>query len=295
MGTPERLTIAMLQRRLPKPGAEASTYEDFFKAVAQLMAVELQLYNSVPVTCSVAGETMKTFTEAEEQLSVYALASDQGKLRVWFNADRSFDNLLCELCLGGSGMPEAEEDGVRPPSNFERRFRLNVLRKLMASIPMAAKRANNVDLEVAIDEEDEPGVPPEKLTGSNCVEVKFEVNAFSFTAQITLLFLESELAKSIGESGRAAGARGPTAAQALTDCRFAVEAYLKPRQITLDQIVALEVGQVIPLSVGITEPVMLSCENKPVFRASINLSGDQVQLSLLSEILESRRKTDVAA
>ena len=295
MGFPERLTIGMLQRKLPKPGVEASSYEDFFKMVAQLIAVELQLYNSVPVKCIVAGESHKSFPDTEEQRNVFDLVSDAGKLRIWYDAERSFDNLLCELCLGGSGAPEPQEDGVRPPSNFERRFRKNVLRKLMASVPMAAKRSNNVDLEVAVDSEEDLNAPPEKLAGRDCLEVKFQINAFSFSSEITLMFLASELEKSIGGKAKATDAKGPTAAQALTDCRFALEVYLKPRQITLDQIVNLEVGQVIPLSVGISEPVMLSCENKPVFRAMINLSGDALQLSLMSEILESRRKTDVAA
>ena len=295
MGSPERLTIAMLQRKLPKPDAEASTFEDFFKTVAQLMAVELQLYNSVPVRCSVIGENAKIFPETEDTKNMFALVSPAGKVRIWYEADRSFDNLLCELCLGGTGVPEPEEDGIRPPSNFERRFRLNVLRKLVALVPLAAKRANNVDMEVAVDTEEDLGAPPEKLAGKACVEVKFQVNAFSFTSEITLMFLESELVASLGGNARAASSNSVTARQALNDCRFVVEAYLKPRQITLDQIVNLEVGQVLPLSVGIMEPVMLSCENKPVFRATINLDGDKVKLSLLSEIIESRRKTDVAA
>lgn len=295
MGSPERLTIGMLQQKLPKPGVEASSYEDFFKMVAQLMAGELQLYNSVPVKCTVAYEGHKFFPDTEEQRNVFGMTSEAGKLRVWYDAERSFDNLLCELCLGGTGTPEPQEDGVRPPSNFERRFRKNVLRKLMAAIPMAAKRANNVDIEVATDAEEDVNAPPEKLAGKDCVEVKFQINAFSFSSEITIMFLASELEKSLGGQAKAAQTRGPTAAQALNDCRFAVEAYLKPRQITLDQIVNLEVGQVIPLAVGISEPVMLSCENKPVFRAVINLSGETLQLSLLSEILESRRKTDVAA
>lgn len=295
MGSPERLTIAMLQRKLPKPDAEASTFEEFFKTFAQLMAAELQLYNSVPVKCSVLGENAKTFPETEDKKNLFSLVSSAGKVRIWYDADRSFDHLLCELCLGGSGVPEPEEDGVRPPSNFERRFRLNVLKKLMGSVPLAAKRAHNVDLEVALDTEEDLGAPPERLAGKKCVEVKFQVNAFSFTSEMTLLFLESELVASLGGNARAASSRAVTAAQALNDCRFIVAAYLKPRQITLDQIVGLEVGQVIPLSVGIMEPVTLSCENKPVFRATINLDGDKVKLSLLSEILESRRKTDVAA
>jgi flagellar motor switch protein FliM len=295
MGNPERLTIAMLQQKLPQPNVEASSFEDFYKTVAQLMAAELQLYNSVPVKCTIVGEKLKPLPEVEENRNVFALASEAGKFRIWYDADRSFDHLLCELCLGGSGVPEPQEDGIRPPSNFERRFRSNVLRKLMASVPLAAKRANNVDLEVAIDTEEDLGAPPEKLAGENSVEVTIQVNAFSFTSEITLTFLESELVKCLGGRARAASAKAITAAQALNDCRFAVEAYLKPRQITLDQIVNLEIGQVIPLSVGIGEPVMLSCENKPVFRATISLNGDKVQLSLLSEILESRRKTDVAA
>ena len=295
MGNPERLTIGMLQQKLPKPGVEASSFEDFFKMVAQLMAVELQLYNSVPVKCTIIGEKLKPLPVVEEAKNVFAFVSDEGKLRVWYDADRSFDNLLCELCLGGSGVPEHQEDGIRPPSNFERRFRANVLRKLMASVPLAAKRANNVDLEVAIDTDEDLAAPPEKLAGKTSVEVTVQVNAFSFTSEITLTFLESELVKCLGGNARMASAKQVTAAQALNDCRFAVEAYLKPRQITLDQIVNLEIGQVIPLSVGIAEPVMLSCENKPVFQATISLNGDEVQLSLLSEIFESRRKTDVAA
>ena len=295
MGSPERLTIAMLQRKLPKPELGASTYENFFNLFAQLMAAELQLYNSVPVRCSVISEKPKAFPDSEEGMNVFALAANADKLRIWYDADRSFDYLLCELCLGGTGVPEPEEDGVRPPSRFERRFRLNVLQKLLALVPMAAKRASNVELDVAVGNEEEIGALPEKLAGNGCVEVKFQINAFTFTSEISLLFLESELAKCLGGHATAFNAKTVTAAQALNDCRFAVEAYLKPRQITLDQVVNLEVGQVIPLSVGITEPVILSCENKPVFRATINLNGDNVQLSLISEILESRRKTDVAA
>ena len=295
MASPERLTIAMMQRKLPTPELAASSYEDFYNLLAQLMAAELQLYNSVPVKCSVVGEKSRVFPESEEGMNVFALAANSDKLRIWYDAERRFDYLLCELCLGGTGTPEPEEDGVRPPSKFERRFKQNVLRKLLALIPTAAKRTSNVELDVAFENEDEIDAFPEKLAGRACVEVKFQVNVFALTAEITLLFLESELAKCLGGRVGAVGAGTATAAQALNDCRFAVEAYLKPRQITLDQVFNLEVGQVIPLSVGITEPVMLSCENKPVFQATINLHGGNVQLSLISEILESRRKTDVAA
>src|SRR5947199_4881393 len=114
MASPERLTIAMLQRKLPKPDAEASTFEDFFKTVAQLMAAELQLYNSVPVKCSIVGEKPRLFPEGEENKNLFSLLSPVGKVRIWYEADRSFDHLLCELCLGGSGVPEPEQDGVRP-------------------------------------------------------------------------------------------------------------------------------------------------------------------------------------
>ncbi len=295
MEEPERLTIAYLQKKLPQPRSDALNFEDFFEDLAKSVASELQLYNSVPVQCSVASERVTVFPETPENRNMFLLASKAGKLRIWYEADRSFDYLLCELCLGGSGVPEPEEDGVRPPSNFEKRFRLNVLKKLLASVPLSAKRANNVDLEVAIETEDPPGTKPEKLAGKNLVEVKLQVSAFSFSSEITLQFLEQELVQSLGSNAKSTGTKSVTAGQALSDCRFAVEAFLKPRQITLDQIINLQIGQVIPLDVGIMEPVMLACENKPVFRATISLDGEKVNLSLMTEILESRRKTDVAA
>lgn len=295
MEAAEPLTIAYLQKKLPQPRSDALNFEDFFEEVAKSVAGELQLYNSVPVQCAVASERVTVFPDTPDSKNLFVLASKAGKLRIWYDADRSFDYLLCELCLGGTGVPEPEEEGERPPSNFEKRFRLNVLKKLLASVPLAAKRANNADLEVAIETEDPPGTKPEKLAGKNVVEVKFQVSAFSFSSEITLQFLEQEMVASLGGNAKATGSKSVTAGQALSDCRFAVEAFLKPRQITLDQIIRLEVGQVIPLEIGIMEPVVLACENKPVFRATISLEGDKVNLSLMTEILESRRKTDVAA
>jgi|GEM_PF-4359324 len=286
------LTFEYLQKILPKPAGEVSHFGEFFNAVAQSVAIEMQLYNSVPVKCEVIGEKSGIFGTPEEARSCTVLLSKSGKIHIWFSADRSFDQLLCELCLGGTGVPEPDEEGVRPPSNFERRFRLNLLRKLLALVPLAAKRASNAELEVAVTDEAE-NITQEKYVNKSCLEVVLQLSAFTFTSEISLQFIESELVQSLDTSGEPDATKKVTARSVLDDCRFNFEAYLKPREIALQEVIMLKVGQVIPLGIGISEPIALSCEGKPVFQAVIDLSGDKIGLSLLNEIGTNRRNTDV--
>jgi flagellar motor switch protein FliM len=291
----EPLTIAHLQQKLPRLDNQPSNYADFFPAIAALITTEMQLYNTVPVKCTVARECKFSFPEnMEKQTDVFNLMSKKGKFRIWYAADRSFDHILCELCLGGTGVPEPEEEGVRPSSNFEQRFKANVMRKLLAAVPLAAKRAANTELEVATHNDQDEDAPSEKLTGKAGLEVVFELSAFTFAAEISLQFLEDELAQSL--NGLKAGTLPKTTAKdVLEDCRFGFEALLKPKEIPLSDIMNLQVGNVISLDVAISDLLTLTCEGKPVFQGAISLHSEKIEIELRNEIAATSQKLQRAA
>jgi flagellar motor switch/type III secretory pathway protein FliN len=290
MSAPEPLNIAYLQQKLPKPEGAASSSGNFFAALANSIALEMQLYNTVPVRCSIFRERKFNFPETEDkQRDIFTLLSKQNKLRIWYEADRSFDHLLCELCMGGTGVPEPEEDGVRPPSSFEKRFKANVLRKLLAAVPIVAKRANNAELEVAVETAEDQEAPPEKLAGKPGLEVTFEVCAFSCTAAITLQFLETELSECLATPDNSATPK-TTAKDVLGGCLFGFEAFLKSREVPLAEIISLQVGQVISLEITISDPLTVACEGKLVFHGTMNLQGKKIQIALRAEADTGQQK-----
>jgi flagellar motor switch protein FliM len=291
----EPLTIARLQQKLPKFASQQSDYAEFFQAIAALITTEMQLYNTVPVKCTVARESKFSFPETlEKQADVFNLLSKKGKFRIWYAADRSFDQILCELCLGGTGIPEPEDEGIRPSSNFERRFKTNVMRKLLASVPLAARRTARTELEVAIHNDQEENAPPEKLTGKMGVEVVFELSAFTFAAEITLQFLEFELAESLDGLNKVE-LPGVTAKDVLGDCLFGFEAFLKPKEVSLAEIMSLQVGHMIHLDVAVSDLLTLTCEGKPVFQGAMRLLADGIEIELRNEYPTTPHKLQHAA
>jgi flagellar motor switch protein FliM len=289
MGMPEMqvmraLTVNKLRSCFPKREESLKAFEPFFKTIAANISEELQSYSAAPVKCTVADNGFQLLSTAEQLNNGFELAKRHDRLHIWFDVDRGFELTLCELCLGGGGISSHDDEGSRPPTNFERKLRHAVLASLVECIAAAASKVHAVELTTAVMQDDNSNMAEPKPVP--CIRLTLLINAFALTGEMQLSFSRQELEKILDISTVAAmGYR--TAREVMTDCVFELGVFLKPTEFPLEKIVSLQRGTVLPLGFSVDTPVQIRCEQLHVFEASLNVRQGAIEVILLPGEAES--------
>jgi flagellar motor switch protein FliM len=186
--------------------------------------------------------------------------------------------LLCELCLGGTGLSGTRLDSDRPISKFEKRLKAAVADSLIAALPESARLAHGVSWGSA-------GPPPEDAVlrepmAETCICLKVLINAFALAAEFSILFQQSELEHGLQLAAYDEPPSQNTVRPALEGCLFELQVYLKPQLVAFDKIMDIKPGQFIALNTSIASAVSVHFEDAHVFDATINLSNDAINVQL---------------
>lgn len=292
MFEPVPLSLEHLKQRLAPPAPTNSAHSTFFAAFADCVGSELQLRNKVAVKCSVLRERKPQIEKKEEQAQTSFFQSGAHTLQASIETDAAFDQLLCEISLGGTGVPEPEGEGFRPPSRFERALKCTVLKTLLSLMPAAALKSNAIILEPRHLDDDEARAAGKKTNAQPALELIIQVNAFALSATVSVRFIEQELSE-LFASATPVETNGPVARDVLGECKFQFDAFFKPRSMPLSEVLAMKIGHVVSLGVGLSDALTLCCEGKPVVSATIKLQGDKVGLTLRPFFADGRVQADL--
>ena len=255
-----------------------AAYDLFFKALAKNFANELQSFNVSPVKVSVAGVSVESLPVSRQSGNLFRFMSGRRLQRIWTEADRAFDYLLAELCLGGTGAPNAESEEQRPLSKFERKLRGTVLRTLVFTIPAAAEVAHNtVLIEAEPEAEDEKLKEPRVET---CVALKLLVNVFTLAGEITILFQAEELGRALGVVVPDEELDNSQTLKTLENTPFELTVFLKPQLFPLAHVLSMAPGQVFPLSINMASPVSVFFEGQHISEGRLDVTPDSIGVSI---------------
>jgi hypothetical protein len=238
-----------------KSGAAA-----FWKQPAQAVAAILQSLNGAPVLCSFASEKDADVFNEERLVHLHVYDVEGQQLTLWFDMDRQFDSLVCELAFGGGGIDASQDDANRPPSNAEMRLR----RKLLQSIAAGFESVLSEKLEK----------PATLLSGEELKQRKFApsggrytgctllLNAFGMSADMHVMFRADEYS-SLFKPAR--DASNDAASLPLDCCALRLDAYLQPQAIDLAAMAAIKPGDVLQLQSAIGSVLTFFCGGQPLF------------------------------
>jgi flagellar motor switch/type III secretory pathway protein FliN len=278
MSVAKPLTAEMIRAKAKAQAGGVANYELFFKALAKNFSNELQGFNVSPVKVSVAGASVVSLPVAKQSGNLFRFMSGRRLLRIWTDADRAFDYLLAELCLGGSGTPNGESEEVRPLSKFERSLRNTVLKTLVFTIPPAAEIAHNTQLiEAEPESEDEKLKEPRVET---CVALRLLVNVFTLAGEITILFHSEELSRSLNIVPLDEEFDETLARKTLENTPFELTVFLKPQMFPLANVLSMAPGQVFPLSISMASPVSVFFEGQHISEGRLDVTPDGIGISV---------------
>ena len=195
--------------------------------------------------------------------------------RIVFTIDRPFVYAVTELMFGG--------DGSEPPYEEKRRFshiEKNVARSVLSvaakalqsslapvsKLTLTFERVETNMETVSIDDRD-----------SKAVVAKFDLRAGSQTGRLQLIIphaavRSTRMAEVAGEEPQADSPESSLFRQMQQEINrtdVTLTAILEERRVTLAEVAALRVGQVIPLDAQLDGRIRLECNNQPLFMCAI--------------------------
>ncbi len=275
------LTTAIIRNKCTKLDGSLDEYMPMFFAFAQEIEKELQKYQTNVARCSVAGQVLRIVPIAEQTDGAFVFNSDRGALRIWITADRGFDGLLCEICLGGSGVAVVEQEESRPLSRFEKRLRMAAFKDVGQAFVTSARQVRDVNLEYT----DQEGIAlvPVEAKAESCVSLSLLVNAFTFSGSMQVNFQLDEMTNLFSKKRNETGGEVATVRGVLNTARFEIEALLAASEIPLEKIIDIRIGTVLPLDVKITGLVEVKCLGSHVLNAKLQIRENVIELMMMSK------------
>jgi flagellar motor switch protein FliM len=250
----------------------------FDEMLAERIASALSALGGVPVKASVEQAGIETLSPVQQSEPGFDLSSALGSMAFWFRADGSFDAMLCELCLGGTGDARAGEDVDRPPTDFERRLRNTVLGKFAAAAAAALAEISEQPDAVASPR---ARVAVRKIeTDLPCHVIKILVNVFDVACDLTLHVALADCLKLAGAAR--SQPTPPAAGQVLESTPFSLEVFLKPDVVDVRHIINLAAGTVLKLNVAAASPVELKFNGQKIGLGLMGHDGERVRVRLIN-------------
>lgn len=253
----------------------------FSELLAEKMAAVLSVLGDTAVKASVEQAATEALAPIQQAEPGFDLVSPQGTIALWFQPDRSFDAVMCELCLGGSGGFKTTEDAERPPTLFERRLRNMVLEKLAGA---CAATMAEISEQPDVKSQSRARVAVRKIeTPLPCYALKVLINVFDEACELTLHFALAECLKLAGAAQSQPQAETPAAREVLDTTPFSLEVYLKPDVVDVRHVLALAPGAVLRLNIAAAAPVELKFNGQKIGAGLMGHDGERVRVRLIDD------------
>jgi Type III flagellar switch regulator (C-ring) FliN C-term len=239
----------------------------------------VQSLNAAPVKCSLTGISLRGFNPANLQEHRFCLSSPKGKIPTFVGFDRAFENLCCDLALGGAGVESNPEDHLRPSSRFEKklaaRMALLIAQQLCGHFNASTKLAFLCEPQPPISEKSAT------IRSEDYVVVKVLVNVFSSSGEIQLLLSHDGVCTALDGKAPEKPASTVTAREALSACTLELGVFLEPISMPLTDVVSMQVGTMLPLQIGPDTLVSVRCETEKLFRGGFSHDAGKFDVRLV--------------
>jgi flagellar motor switch protein FliM len=253
----------------------------FSEVLAERVATVLTALGDVAVKASVEQAAIEALAPIQQAEPGFDLVSPQGTIALWFQQDRSFDAVMCELCLGGSGGFKTTEDAERPPTLFERRLRNMVVEKLAAA---CAATLAEISEQPDVKDQSRARVAARKIEAPlPCYALKILINVFDEACEIKLHFALANCLKLAGAAQLQPQAEAPAARDVLDTTPFSLEVYLKPDVVDVRHVLALAPGAVLRLNIAAAAPVELKFNGQKIGAGLMGHDGEHVRVRLIDD------------
>jgi flagellar motor switch protein FliM len=286
------ISADLLRSKAKGSKEKLATLAPFSELLAERMAAVLCTLGDVAVKASVEQTAIEALAPIQQAESGFDLVSPQGTIAIWFQPDRTFDAVMCELCLGGSGGFKTAEDAERPPTLFERRLRNMVVEKLAgASAATLAEISEQPD----VKSQTRARVAVRKIEAPlSCYALKVLINVFDEACELTLHFALADCLKLAGAAQPQQQAEAPAARDVLDTTPFSLEVYLKPDVVDVRHILTLAPGAVLRLNVAAAAPVELKFNGQKIGAGLMGHDGERVRVRLLDDGSQKQEPQTVA-
>ena len=281
MQTAQPLNAEIVRKKCNKPDVSLTGYTVLFSRFASEVERELQGYHSTIVKCSMSSQAYKTLAAADQGEGPLVFNATLGQLHFWIAADKNLNTLLCEICLGGTGLSPTDLDEARPPSNFEKSLRNTVFNSVARSFASAALAVRAAGLTLIKSESE--NIASIENVPEKCVAVNLLINAFTLSATIVVYFRQDEFTKQFLRSAEMLPDEATSLSGVMDTSPFGLEVFLAPTKMPLENIMNIKVGDVVPLGVRASTPVHVLCQGVPVTYATLVLREDSIDLKLLPQ------------
>lgn len=253
----------------------------FAEILVEKFSAVLGAMGEAPTKASLESASLENLGPQQQAEPGFDLETAFGLLNVWCLPERSFDGLLCEICLGGSGGFQASEEGERPPTLFERRLRNLAIEKLVQGCAEALSEVSDQPpltvvprARVAVRKIEQP---------LRCYKLRMLINVHDITCEFAMCFGFSATSKLLGGSQDQTQAVKAAATEVLDTTPFAIEVFLKPDTLDVRQILNLSEGEVLKLNIPVTAPVELQLNGQRLASGLVGHDGQRLRVRLLDD------------
>jgi flagellar motor switch/type III secretory pathway protein FliN len=272
------LTVDMLRAKMPEAENQFKNFSEAVDLVPQLVGETLQGINTTVVRCSLASIGFRNLVPDLQAIGAFHFLATKGRLRFWFQADRQFDTMLCELAFGGAGIEAGEEENNRPQTNIEKGL-LQLFHELL-SVRLADAVGDLQDSHfLPLDILENP-VRKSELSDEICVELTILVNAFAHAAEFRVLLSHGDLTALFPAAPELVQADRTKAVTAMARCQFNLAVYFEPVQIPLDEFLSLDRGAVFALGATPHSPIHIRCGDEVISHGLFRLKEQSVEIEL---------------
>jgi Type III flagellar switch regulator (C-ring) FliN C-term len=267
-------------------GVNLSQQLEILKPFAEILAEQvgamLSEIGGIAVKVSVAAAKTEKLMPHFQAEAGFNIVAETGTVCCWSKSDIEFDNILCEICLGGSGGSDRDATSDRPATAFDKKLRAFINEKItLAAVYALAEIGEQKGLEVQA----RPRVAPRKAEGVLlCYNIQLLINVFDNACEYDLYLGFEECLKLIGGVLSLAKPVPNLASELMEKTLFAVEVYLKPDVVDVRQILNLMPGDVLKLNVAASTPVELRLNGQRLSYGKLSFGAAGGSVRLLGEV-----------
>lgn len=275
-----KVTSEVMRVRTKRVEESLKPFAGFFNSCAEAIAEGLKSITPLAVKCSISEADIKKVPSASFRTNTVAFSASGKRFTACFQADRQFNNLLCDAGLGGNGLwTSMADDASRPSSKFEVMLVTHFVKAVATCIPKALLAA--AGQEITLVDEEEPGLHgTADAQHMRCICAKFLVNIVSLSAEISVCFPQTELEQAFSASVLPPQHADARMEKALCRCPFEVSVLLPPQLMNIDAILALEPNTVLRLEAKPHDCAVLKVEGMEVAKGKIRIHPNKVGLLL---------------
>ncbi len=240
---------------------------------------ELNALCQLPIKVSLVASKAEKLGHLSQIEAGYDLVATSDTVPCWSNADREFDRMMCDICLGGIGGSRADGDLERPSSQFDKKLRALIDERMARA---GARALGEISEHEDISVRPRARMAARKAEGARlCYSVRLLLNVFDQACEYELMMSFTECLTLIGGEP-VSPAPGPASAATLMEkTPFRIEVFLIPAVLDIRQILNLIPGEVLKLNVSASTPVELKLNGTGLSRGTLKYDENGGHITLI--------------